>query len=206
MRLDIFEEPAMTSTDDLLNAAKAPAVRDAFDVLDACHIQTLFTLGKLAALVSHLANSGPDKEARTLAGEIVSFFSATARQHHEDEERHVFPKLMSSRKADIVQAVLRLQQDHAWLEEDWMELAPQVDAVACGQDWYDLDTLREGVEIFAALSRDHIALEESIIYPEARTRLLASERQEMGREMAARKRAQRQATSSSSGAKRPSPS
>ena len=70
----------------------------------------------------------------------------------------------------------------------------------------DLDTLREGVEIFAALSRDHIALEESIIYPEARTRLLASERQEMGREMAARKRAQRQATSSSSGAKRPSPS
>lgn len=186
----------MTSTDDLPDDALSPAVRDGFDVLDACHIQTVFTLGKLAALVSRLANFGPDPEARAMAGEITSFFSATARQHHQDEERHVFPKLMASGNADIVQAVLRLQQDHAWLEEDWLELAPQVDAVACGQAWYDLDTLREGVEIFAALSRDHMTLEESLIYPEARKRLLAGERQEMGREMAARKRAQSKAPSS----------
>jgi iron-sulfur cluster repair protein YtfE (RIC family) len=188
----------MTSTDDPLDGATAPAVRDGFDVLDACHIQTVFTLGKLAALVSRLANSGPDADARAMAGEIASFFSATAREHHQDEERHVFPKLLAGGNADIVQAVLRLQQDHAWLEEDWLELAPQVDAVACGQAWYDLDTLREGVEIFAALSRDHIALEESLIYPEARTRLLAGERREMGREMAMRKRAQKKAPSSSS--------
>jgi hemerythrin-like domain-containing protein len=189
----------MTSTDDMLNDSKPPAARDGFEALDACHVQTLFALGKLAALVSHLANSGPDPEARVMAGEIVAFFSATARQHHEDEERFVFPKLIGNGNADIVQAVLRLQQDHAWLEEDWLELAPQVDAVACGQNWYDLDTLREGVEIFAALSRDHMALEESLIYPAARKWLLVSERQEMGREMAAKKRAQRQAGASSKG-------
>jgi iron-sulfur cluster repair protein YtfE (RIC family) len=187
----------MTSTDDALDDTKPPAVRDGFDVLDACHHQTVLTLGKLAALVSHLANSGPDADARAMAGEIASFFSATARQHHQDEEQHVFPKLLASSNADIVQAVLRLQQDHAWLEEDWLELAPQVDAVACGQAWYDLDSMHEGVEIFAALSRDHIALEESLIYPEARSRLLAGERLEMGREMAARKRAQKQAASPS---------
>jgi hemerythrin-like domain-containing protein len=183
----------MTSTDDVLNKAKSPPVIDGFEVLDACHVQTLFMLGKLAALVSRLANTGPDGEARALAGEIVAFFSTTSRQHHEDEERHVFPKLVTVGKPDIVQAVLRLQQDHSWLEEDWMELEPQLDALACGQDWYDVDILREGVEIFAALSRDHIALEESIIYPEARKRLLVAERQEMGREMAARKRAQQKA-------------
>ena len=187
----------MTSSDNLLDDAKSPAVRDGFDVLDACHIQTVFALGKLAALVTCLASTGPDPQARAMAAEIVDFFSSTARQHHEDEERHVFPKLLARGDSEIVQAVLRLQQDHAWLEEDWIELAPQLDGVACGQDWYDIDALREGVEIFAALSRDHIALEESIIYPEARTRLLASERQEMGREMAARKRARRQAESSS---------
>jgi hemerythrin-like domain-containing protein len=183
----------MTSTDDVLNKAKSPPVIDGFEVLDACHVQTLFTLGKLAALVSRLATTGPDAEARALAGEIVAFFSTTSRQHHEDEERHVFPKLVTVGKPDIVQAVLRLQQDHSWLEEDWMELEPQLDALACGQDWYDVDILREGAEIFAALSRDHIALEESVIYPEARKRLLVAERQEMGREMAARKRAQQKA-------------
>ena len=187
----------MSSTHDSFDPPEPSATLDGFDVLDACHRQTLFTLGKLAALVSRLKSQGPDAEARAIAAEIVQFFSTTARQHHEDEERHVFPKLVASGDAEIVQAVLRLQQDHGWLEQDWMELSPQVDAVADGQSWYDLDTLREGVEVFTALSHDHIWLEESCIYPQARSRLHASERREMGREMAARRRVQREAKSSS---------
>jgi hemerythrin-like domain-containing protein len=63
--------------------------------------------------------------------------------------------------------------------------------VATGQSWYDLDALREGAEVFTALSHDHVALEESYIYPQARARLRPDERREMGREMAARRRAQR---------------
>ena len=167
------------------------ALRDGFDVLDACHRQTIFALGKLSALVTRLAVQGPDEGARELANEIVRHFATTARQHHEDEERHVFPKLAASGDAGTVQTVLRLQQDHNWLEEDWRELAPHLDAVASGQTWYDLDLLREGAAVFSALSRDHIALEESLIYPEARARLGSGERHDMGREMAARRRAQR---------------
>ena len=169
---------------------------DGFDVLDACHRQTLTMLDQLTALVSHLASTGPDAQARARAGQIVEFFSTTARQHHEDEERHVFPKLAVSGDPQVVQAVLRLQQDHNWLEEDWMEISPQVDAIANGQSWYDPDVLREGVEVFVALSRDHIALEEACIYPQARERLDRSERLEMGREMAARRRTQRKGRSS----------
>ena len=188
----------MTSTThDTSSAATAPSTHDGFEVLDACHIQTVFTLGKLTALVSRLARVGADPEARAMASEIAAFFSGTARQHHQDEELFVFPKLLASGNAEIVQAVLRLQQDHAWLEEDWLELAPQVDAVACGQAWYDIDTLREGVEIFTELSRDHIALEESLIYPEARSRMLDSERLEMLRATTARRRAQKPAGRSS---------
>jgi len=87
-----------------------------------------------------------------------------------------------------VQAVLRLQQDHGWLEEDWMELSPHVQAVAQGYSGYDIDVLREGATVFAALVRDHVALEESLIYPEARRSMPALERSEMGREMAWRRR------------------
>ena len=166
---------------------------DGFDVLDACHRQTVFTLGKLAALVSRLRVQGPDEQARALAAEVVGHFSTTARQHHEDEERHVFPKLLGSSAPDVVQVVLTLKQDHGWLEENWRELAPQLDAVASGQCWFDLDVLREGVEVFTALSLAHIALEESYIYPQARARLRDGEQWEMGREMAARRRAQRTA-------------
>jgi len=170
---------------------EAPQTVDGFDVLDACHRQTLFTLGKLSALIARLKTRGADAHARAMAGEIVRFFSTTARAHHEDEERHVFPKLLATGVPDIVQDVLRLQQDHGWLEEDWMELCPQLDAVAAGNAWYDLDALSQGAKVFTALSHDHIALEETCIYPEARARLHAGERREMGREMAARRRAAR---------------
>jgi hypothetical protein len=69
--------------------------------------------------------------------------------------------------------VLRLQQDHGWLEEDWLELEPQLQAVAHGYSWYDIDSLRHGVGVFTALYHDHIALEESLIYPEAKAHMAA---------------------------------
>jgi hemerythrin-like domain-containing protein len=167
----------------------APDAADGFDALDACHRQILFTLGKLAALVARLERFGPDPEARAMAREICEFFSTTARQHHADEERHVFPGLLATADDPTRQAILRLQQDHGWLEEDWLEIEPQLDAVAAGMGWYELQTLKEGVTVFSALSLDHIALEESLVYPQAKAKMLAGERHEMGREMAARRRA-----------------
>ena len=175
---------------DLVGTAASP-LADGFDVLDVCHRQTLMALGKLSALVSRLASVGADADARALAEEIVQHFSQTARRHHEDEERHVFPALIDGGDPDTVQAVLRLQQDHDWIEEDWMELSPQLDALAAGQSWYDIDLIRAGAEIFTALMHDHIALEESFIYPQARAQLGTVQRREMGREMAARRRVER---------------
>jgi hemerythrin-like domain-containing protein len=161
---------------------------DGFDVLDVCHRDILVTLGKLSALIARLEKFGPDAEARSLAREIGLFFSSNARQHHEDEERHVFPKLLSVGDAELTRAVLRLQQDHGWIEEDWLEMSPQIDAVAAGLVSYDINGLRASAEVFTALLHEHIALEESLIYPHARTKLRVSEQLEMGREMASRRR------------------
>ena len=172
----------------------ATAWPDGFEVLDACHRETLAQLDELGTLSARIQEGAPDAALRAAAARIVAFFSTTARQHHEDEERHVLPQMATSDDAAIAQAALRLQQDHDWLEEDWMELSPHLDAIACGQSWYDVDLLREGVQVFIELSRDHIALEESCIYPEARSRLVEHQRLEMDREMAAR-RAHRAAAS-----------
>jgi hemerythrin-like domain-containing protein len=165
---------------------------DGMEVLDVCHRQILFSLGKLSALIARLGTFGPDAEAREMAREISNFFSTTVRLHHEDEERHVFPKMLATANPELVQAVLRLRTDHRWLEEDWLELSPHLQAVASGQSWYDLDLLRDGAAVFTALLHDHLALEESLIYPQARDKLCAGERREMGHEMAARRRAGRQ--------------
>ena len=168
-----------------------PVTLDGFEVLDACHRETLAKLGELSALVASLGDAELDAASRASAAAIVRFFSTTSRQHHKDEELHVFPQLLASADPNVVQAVQRLRQDHGWLQEDWHELEPQLDALASGQTWVDRAVLREGVEIFAALSRDHITLEESFIYPQARARMRDQARAEMGREMAARRRARR---------------
>ncbi|MBA4177099.1 MAG: hemerythrin, partial [Leptothrix sp. (in: Bacteria)] len=92
---------------------------------------------------------------------------------HEDEEKHVFPGLLADGDADLVKHVHRLMQDHGWLEEDWRELSPQIEAIADGYNWYDIAMLSSALPVFTALYVDHIALEESIVYPEAKKRLLA---------------------------------
>jgi len=145
----------------------APAMPE-LDALDKTHRQVMVVLGELHQLIEHLDSAGVDTAARKMAQDICKFFAGSARQHHADEERVVFPGLLKSPDATLVQHVLRLQQDHGWLEEDWLELEPQLQAVAEGYSWYDLDTLRAALPIFEDLYRDHIALEESLIYPEAR--------------------------------------
>lgn len=171
--------------------ASASAAGDGCAVLDVCHRQMRFALGKLSALMTRLVRHGADAEAQALAEEIVAFFSTTVREHHEDEERHVFPRLLAGGDPQVVEAVVRLQQDHDWLEESWMDLSSHLAVVARGQPWYDVDRLREGAVAFAALLHDHVALEESCIYPQLRARLQPGERREMGREMARRRRARR---------------
>ena len=128
----------MTTIPDSPCASRAPAQADGFDVLDICHRQTVLAIGKLAAHITRLSIHGPDDAARSLAAEILHHFVATARQHHEDEERHVFPRLVASGDAELVQNVLRLQEDHDWLEEDWMEIhrtSPRLRTATSGTAW-----------------------------------------------------------------------
>lgn len=158
-----------------------------FDVLDVCHRHTLVALGRLAALMSALRRGEVDADVRALAREVHAHFEGSARLHHEDEERHVFPALLERGDASTVQAVLRLRQDHGWLEQDWREIGPQLDAIAGGQSWVDLDALHEAVQVFTTLSHDHIALEEAFIYPQLRNRLPERAQRDMAREMAQRR-------------------
>ena len=147
----------------------------ALDALDGEHRAVLQTLEQLATLISELDREGLTHGTRQSARRICDFFTTHARAHHAAEERLVFPSLLSGSDAELVQHVLRLQQDHGWLEEDWLELEPHLQAIADGYNWYDLDLLRNALPVFEELYRDHIALEESLIYPEARRRQVMAE-------------------------------
>ena len=179
----------MTSTPPLDPAGPPAAPASAFDALDVCHRNTALALGRLAALITQLSRGDPDDAARELARSILDHFNVEMREHHGDEELHVFPALAAKADARMADTLARLRQDHSWIEQDWVELAPHLDAVANGQSWYDLDVLREGSGIFTALCHAHVALEESLIYPQARQALSPEQLRSMREDMLRRRRA-----------------
>lgn len=165
--------PQLTEVADAA-VSSSPAVLHEFEALDQCHRDVLAALRQLVTLVDHLDDQGVDTIARSLATEVGQFFSQAARAHHADEERLIFPTLLQSNDPELVQHVKRLQQDHGWLEEDWLVLSAQLDSVAQGYSWHDIDMLRHASTVFVELYMDHIDLEESLIYPEARRRMANS--------------------------------
>ena len=145
-----------------------------FVALDVCHQQMQMHLAELAALVRQMETSGVDAKVQRQAGAIEAFFSSAARQHHAEEEKNVFPALLISGNAELMAVVHALHQDHGWIEENWLELGPQLRAIAMGNNWFDSDEFKHAAEVFLMLCQEHIALEESLVYPEAKARLAQS--------------------------------
>ncbi|MBE0473908.1 hemerythrin domain-containing protein [Rhodoferax sp.] len=144
---------------------------DQFKALDTCHQRMHQQLAELADLLERLDADSDSPHCRQKAKTIEAFFSEVARPHHADEEKMVFPGLLLSSNAELVQAVQTLQQDHRWIEQNWLELAPMLRAIAQGEDWVEIAELKHTIEVFVSLCHDHIMLEESLIYPEAKARL-----------------------------------
>ncbi len=160
---------------DTPNASALPV----FDRLDSTHAQMRYWLGELQGLVNHMEDRGWDIWARDHARSVINFFSHTARQHHVDVDRQIFPLIMGRGDASIETSVDRLRQDQGWLEENWREVLAQLQPVAEGFGGYDVDMLRHASDVYAALLLEHLALEEGLVFPAARasahTQLKATE-------------------------------
>jgi hemerythrin-like domain-containing protein len=165
----------------------APAPAAIFEFLDATHREIQIQLRQLHALVDAIEEKGLDATTRDQARRVLSYFNGEARQHHLDEEKHIFPALLNSQDPQVVQAAEHLTQDHGWLEENWLQIEPSLEAATHGNQWFDTQELRHALEVFEALYTDHILIEESLAYPEARKRLQENTTVGMGREMAQRR-------------------
>ena len=138
-----------------------------FSSLDDCHQRIQEFLVELKRMAKHMELEGLDDADRKLAGAIEAFFSSTSRQHHAQEEMHVFPPLLANGSDELKAAVRSLQQDHGFIEQNWTELGPQLRGISEGNDWFYSEEFQHNVETFVELLEQHIALEESVIYPAA---------------------------------------
>jgi hemerythrin-like domain-containing protein len=148
---------------------------DGFESLDQAHRAAVAMLEIFRRLVAHLDEQGLDVTAEQLAAQVLAFFDGPGRHHHDDEERLVFPELVSLGDAELDAHVRRLRQDHHWIDQDWRELSPHVKAIAEGYNGYELPLLQAALPVFEALYFDHIALEETVVYPAARRVRAAAE-------------------------------
>jgi hemerythrin-like domain-containing protein len=154
-----------------------------FEALDEAHRKIAEHLARLQALGDKLG-SEIDGPLRREAATIEAFFSSVSRRHHADEERDVFPSLLASTDVDLVAKVRMLQQDHGWIEEDWRIIAPQLRGLAEGTIGVEPGALRDAIEVFFDLCREHIQLEESIVYPQAKAAAAKLRRQRAQRSVA----------------------
>jgi hypothetical protein len=145
-----------------MNAKVADATPDAVG-LQAWHAQARTYLDRLDALSARILADDPDATLRTEAGAIEAFFSHTSRRHRTAVERNVFPATLASGQPDRITTVRRLQQDHGWLDENWIELAPKLRAISDGNLWIDPAEFGHDVEVYRELCNGNIELEETLM-------------------------------------------
>lgn len=159
----------------------APSFDDPLAMLRACHERILAQCATLRQLLDHIQAQGVDQAAREASAQVVRYFSTAARDHHQDEERDLFPLLRAAGGAST-DVLARLEQDHEAMETTWTELE---------------DLLRHRLEslpahaplimAFASLYARHIALENDDLLPRARSSLTQDQLAALGVRMAQRR-------------------
>lgn len=164
------------------SASPAAGFDHPFELLAACHERVRQRLGLLARLIDHLDAHGVDAAAREAASDVLRYFDIAAPHHHEDEERHLVPRLQASAEPAHQAAAQRLLADHAALRSAWAALRPGL-LVPAARD----AALRQAATHFIALHGPHLELEDTLAYPAAMARITAEEALAMGQDMAARR-------------------
>lgn len=138
------------------------------DDFSHCHegiVKKLDLLGELPALLE------PAARARDIAEKALEFFREAIFEHHLDEERELFPAVLSSAEKgaerDQVQAMVkRLTDEHRALESLWKQLEAGLKKIAKGQGT-DLDPAT--IQRMVVDYRGHAQFEESEFLPLAQT-------------------------------------
>jgi hemerythrin-like domain-containing protein len=136
-----------------------------FEMLYACHERVQRSLDLLARLVVHVREHGADAQAGRAAQDVMRYFDIAAPHHHEDEERHVFPRLDHDER--LRAAVARLRSEHAAIGRLWQVLRPLLDAVATRRADVDAAALASAAQAFIDIPDEHVRTENELVFPAA---------------------------------------
>ena len=172
--------------------ANIASFSDPMALMADCHRRIEMFLGTLVGLATLEGRQLTEEQSCALAAALKYFRDALPR-HTADEEESLFPRLRPLPNRAIQSALVRVAQlegDHRHAEL----LHAQVEHI--GRAWLDAGRLstqqvhrmRQAVETLQARYREHIQVEDGLIFPVAREALPEDAKLAIGREMAARRK------------------
>lgn len=155
-----------------------------------CHRRIEMFLATLKAVGE--AGDELTSQSRTALEKSLKYFREAAPKHTADEEESLFPRLRQNAAPEITQMFVemdRLERDHKRADS----LHAEVDAL--GKSWLaagslhsdERDRFRTAVGELEGIYREHIALEDTVLFPAAARTLSLEEQRHVGLEMAARR-------------------
>lgn len=163
--------------------AGLPGFDDPLALLRACHTRILDHCDLLEQLISGLETRVDATQLHDTARKVRSYFSNSARLHHQDEETDLFPLLarQSLKLADLVHA---LRQEHEQLDTLWAALEPGLKQVT---QLDDPDAFIATATRFCELGRHHVKRENLELLPVAASSLSSEQIKDIGVLMAGRR-------------------
>lgn len=183
--LKIYNKSVLTE----IKSGNAPSVeQNAVDMLLACH-QRIRSFTDIAIRLTDVDSALPEEIANA-AAVVHRYFSIALPLHEADENESVYPRLSRTLDIPVERASLQSMVDqHGPIDEvvarlipSWRDLASHPEKLAAFADDLlpDSHTLKD-------LWRQHLALEEDIVFPLIRTRLTAADLAEIHAEMKQRR-------------------
>jgi hemerythrin-like domain-containing protein len=164
---------------------------DPTGLLSDCHRRIEMFLGSLEAVAKVIDSSGSDETARALTA-ALRYFREAAPKHTADEEESLFPRLRQVQDPEVQSALDqldRLEKDHRWADP----LHAEVERL--GLQYLSTGTLspdeseafRKAVAELSSMYRQHIIVEDGLVFPVAARLLSQADRISIAKEMAARR-------------------
>ena len=162
------------------------------EMLHACHDRIHRSLDLLGRVCERVQQGRVDTTVHEAAADVLRYFDKAAPHHHEDEEQHVFPRVLAGTSDAAVRAtVVQLQLDHQQMEALWARLRTPLAALANGRAEGFVGAACRLAEEFRALYEAHARTEEQLVFPAAEALIDEDTRLAIGEEMARRRGARR---------------
>lgn len=161
-------------------------------LLSDCHRRIEKFLSVLLATARARGGGPLQPEDRPALESALRYFATASPRHSADEEDSLFPRLRASSDAQVraaIETLDRLESDHRVAEEhhQHVETLTRHWLSAGTLTLLETATLLGHLVALERLYRDHIKVEDEVLFPAAGRALAAGDLEDVGREMAARR-------------------